>query len=193
MRRSPQRAAAVASAALLATVGTAAAANLIKNPKFASGLRHWRTGVVSSGSFPGYPHIAVATATHCTPAKPHLEIDVPGGADGWAEQQLKVPRSPGRLKFLTWGNLDPVHATVSIVTTNGVMHTLLSYTPPTLQASPTTCTHKKPVRESLSLKAFAGQKVELRLEASSTGIDGTIVDFDNFSLSGRSRHSHHHH
>jgi hypothetical protein len=39
---------------------------------------------------------------------------------------------------------------------------------------------------SISLAAFAGKTIFLRVGATSAGVDGTIVDFDNFSLTGGS-------
>jgi hypothetical protein len=115
---------------------------------------------------------------------PYLQFDVPGGADGYVEQSIIVPVNPARLRFRTWGDLEPVTATVSIV--NGLtVHHLLSYRPPALRASPGSCSHSKPTTKSLDLRRYAGQAVALRIEATASGAQGTIADFDSFTLTGR--------
>jgi hypothetical protein len=101
------------------------------------------------------------------------------------QQQLSVPAAPGPLTFRTWGNLEPVQVTVSAVTVaTGMAHPLLAYSPPTLQGSMGSCSGLKPIPESLSLAAYAGQTIGLRLEATSSGTAGTIADFDDFALTG---------
>jgi hypothetical protein len=34
------------------------------------------------------------------------------------------------------------------------------------------------------MSAFAGQKIDLRVQATSSEVNGTIADFDNFALLG---------
>jgi hypothetical protein len=48
-------------------------------------------------------------------AHPYVELNVPDGASGYVEQNIIVPVNPGRLTFRTWGNLEAVMASVSIV------------------------------------------------------------------------------
>lgn len=182
---------ALAAVVLVAlTPGLASAqTNAIANGEFSAGLTDWTSQALSPSSlYPGYPHFRVIEEAKCEPLQrgnPFLEIDVPGGARGYVQQQLTVPAAPGPLTFHTWGNLDPVQVTVSAVTVaDAVVHPLLAYTPPTLQASGGGCSGAKPVNESLSVTALAGKAIELRLEATSTGSIGTIADFDNFSLAG---------
>jgi hypothetical protein len=115
--------------------------------------------------------------------KPFLSIDVPGGADGYVQQQLTVPKKPGHLTFRTWGNLDPVQVTISIVTVRDkLVHKVLTYSPPSLQGMTTSCSGRTPVTKSISVSAFAGQKIDLRVQATSSEGNGTIADFDNFAL-----------
>jgi hypothetical protein len=117
--------------------------------------------------------------------KPFLSIDVPGGAAGYVQQRLTVPKKPGRLTFRTWGNLDRVQVTISIVTVRDkLVHKVLTYSPPTLQGMTTSCSGRGPATESVSLSAFAGQKIDLRVQATSSEVNGTIADFDNFALLG---------
>jgi hypothetical protein len=171
--------------ALAAVAASSAQTNVISNGEFSQGLTGWTTQVV--GPYAGYPHFHVSTEAKCEPAqqgKPFLEIDVPGGARGYVQQQIAVPAAPGPLTFRTWGNLEPVQVTISAVTSDGVAHSLLAYSPPTLQGTVVSCSGLKPIPESLNVAAYAGQTIGLRLEATSTGHDGTIADFDDFSLIG---------
>jgi hypothetical protein len=177
----------------VSVVGEASAAgtNVIYNSSFSHGLRGWRAVVLARGSDPGYPRISVLR----TPAEPilkcdkgqkghpYLELNVPDGASGYVEQDIIVPVSPGRLTFRTWGDLEPVKASVSIVD-GPIVHRLLSYNPPALQASPAGCSGLKPITESLNMTRYAGQAVGLRIQASSQNPTGTSVDFANFALSG---------
>lgn len=191
----------VAIAALAATflvavaAGWAQGANVLYNPSFAHGLRGWRTGVVARGSQPGYPHILVRAA----PSEPLLkcdraqrghrfiELNVPAGAAAFVEQSIIVPVHPSRLRFRAWGQLEPVKVTVSLLS-GPFTRRLLSFSPPLLQASPTSCSGAMPIGESLSVARFAGQAVGLRIRASSQGLQGTIglsgatADLADFSL-----------
>jgi len=191
-RSRPARALALAAALAAALTASAASAhaNVIANGEFSQGLSGWSTQILAPGSYSGYPHFRVITEAKCEPAQtgnPFLEIDVPGSARGYVQQQITVPTSPGPLTFRTWGNLEPVQVTISAVTVAGnAVHTLLAYSPPTLQGSVASCSGAKPVTESLNVSALAGATIDLRLEATSTGHIGTIADFDNFSLEGGS-------
>jgi hypothetical protein len=182
---------AIGVAALLAAVSAGPAqagkkpGNVIRNGTFSHGLRGWRKTVIKHGEFSSYPQITASTNVHCFAKQignPFLQIDVPGGANGYVQQSFKVPRHPGRLTFTTWGNLEPVSATVSIVAGHTIK-TLLSFTPPTLQGnSASGCSGKKPLRKSFKVGHWAGKRIALRFQATSTGTDGTIADFDNVTL-----------
>ncbi len=173
--------------ALAPVVPGSAQTNVITNGEFSQGLTGWSTQVLAQGQYAGYPHLRVITEAKCEPAQqgnPFLEIDVPGGARGYVQQQITVPAAPGPLTFRTWGNLESVQVTISAVTSDGAAHSLLAYSPPTLQGSVGGCSGLKPVPESLNVAAYAGQTIGLRLEGTSAGHDGTIADFDDFSLIG---------
>ena len=187
----------VAAGVPIANAVTASAApskNAIMNGNFAAGLSGWSSVVVAAGGFAGYPKFAVVTSnspgwswmSRCGRSqgtKPFLSIDVPGGAAGYVQQRLTVPKKPGRLTFRTWGNLDRVQVTISIVTVRDkLVHKVLTYSPPTLQGMTTSCSGRGPATESVSLSAFAGQKIDLRVQATSSEVNGTIADFDNFAL-----------
>lgn len=178
-----------AAAALLLGVTASAASNAIVNGDFSQGITGWKAVSVKTGSFPGYPHIAPSKISRCDPTQASsnqfLTIDVPGGAKGYLEQKITVPTAGATLTFLTWGNLSPVTASIVVVSAAGPK-TLLSYTPPLLQATVSTCTGRKPETESVDLSAYAGQSVTLRVEGTASGFDGTIADFDNFQLGGAS-------
>jgi hypothetical protein len=193
---SARRLAGIALGAVAGSAMFAAAAvglmSAIYNPSFARGLHGWRTAVAKRGIQPGSPHISVLRTApepilKCLRSQrhhPYLHMDVPGGADGYIEQSIIVPVRPGRLSFRTWGDLEPVRATVSIV--DGVAaHRLLSFTPPRLRVTPTSCSHLKPITKSLNVTRYAGQAVGLRIEATAQGLAGTIADFANFVLAAR--------
>lgn len=181
-----------------ASIHVTAASDVIANATFTDGLAHWSTTAVSAGQFAteGYPRIGVGALHSKTGAwswmakcdrsqgtRPFLYLDVPGGATGYVQQQIDVPRKPSKLTFLTWGNLQPTEVTVSIVAANRVVH-VLRYSPPPLQGENAQgCSGKRPVTKAIRVRAFAGQKVGLRIEATSQGVTGTIADFDDFSLS----------
>jgi hypothetical protein len=170
---------------------SAGGSNVIYNPSFHNGLSGWRTAVLARGTDPGYPRVSVArTPTEpllkCDKAQkghPYLELDVPAGAGAFVEQDIIVPVNPGRLTLRTWGDLEPVKASVSIVDGPSV-HRLLSYTPPVLQASPVGCSGRKPITESLNMSRYAGQAVGLRIQATSQGTAGTALNLDNVALNG---------
>jgi hypothetical protein len=193
MNRRALRAFAICALAFGAVSVTAQAAvaeaNVIYNPNFSHGLRGWRAAVVAHGTDAGFPHISVV---HTAPepmlkcdkaqrAHPYLEIDVPGGADGYVEQNIIVPVNPGRLTFRTWGGLEPVKVSVSIVD-GPLVHQLRSFNPPTLQASPTGCSNAKPITESFNVSRYSGEAVGLRIQATSEDLTGAGVDFDSFAL-----------
>ncbi len=192
---------AVLAAAFPVAAAGATTPNVVSNGSFTAGLAHWSKKVVSRGqNGAGYPRIAVgalnSTANGETwswmqkcarsqGSRPFAFIDAPGGADGYIQQQLKVPRSPGKLKFRTWGNLQPTQVTVSIVA-HGQVHRVQTYSPPALQGNRANgCSGKRPVTKSVNVLAYAGKTVRLRIEATSTGFAGTIADFDGFSLKRR--------
>jgi hypothetical protein len=165
--------------------------NVIYNSSFHHGLSGWRTVVLARGTDPGYPRVSVPRtpaepSLKCDKAQkghPYLEFDVPAGAAAYVEQDIIVPVNPGRLTFRTWGDLEPVKASVSIVD-GPIVHRLLSYTPPALGASPAGCSGLRPITESLNMNRYAGQAVGLRIQATSQAAARTALDLDNFALNG---------
>jgi RHS repeat-associated protein len=164
------------------------ASQYIQNGDFGNGLTSYTTTVVSTGSFSGFPHFVINTSSHCIPSaqvgNPFLSLDVPGGADGYVEQQVVLPNGPTTLSFTSWVNQDAVTVTISIITvSDGKEHVLETYTPPSLEVSASACTGNTPITKSYSLTAYAGQTIKVRLRATSGGVNGTIADFDNLSIS----------
>jgi hypothetical protein len=92
---------------------------------------------------------------------------------------VTLPSTPSQLSFTTWGNLDPVTATVTVIDSSNNSTVLGSFTPPPLQASPSTCSSNTPVTQSFSLGNFAGQTITIRIEVTSNGSNGTFGNFDN--------------
>jgi hypothetical protein len=140
-----------------------------------------------SGSACNGPYVNVYTTMGCDPlatGTPFLALDTPDGSDGYVEQQVTVPASGGTLTFESWGNLDPTTATIGVATSSARdATTVLSFAPPPVQtATAGVCTGATPANESVSLSAYAGRTVYLRVEATGPGYDGTYADFDDFSL-----------
>jgi hypothetical protein len=197
-RRARCAVAALAAGVLPLATAQAASTNAVANSGFTAGLAHWSKGVVSHGSGgTTYPEIGVgaenstksgedwswmATCAKFQGTKPFAFIDAPSGAAGYIQQQIKVPHSPSKLTFRTWNNLQPTKVTVTIIA-GGATHTVLTYTPPSLQSdSGSGCTGKRAATKSIKVSSFAGKTIILRLGVTSTGYDGTIADFDSFSL-----------
>jgi hypothetical protein len=111
-------------------------------------------------------------------------MEVPGGSAAYIEQSMIIPVNPGRLTFRTWGDLEPVTATLSIVDGPAV-HRLLSFMPPGLRASPGSCSHRQPITESVNMARYAGQNLGIRIQATARGVQGAIADFDAFQLTER--------
>lgn len=162
-----------------------AADPLLRNGDFSAGLDHYTTTAVAPGSFSGFPKFE-ETGAPCLPSQVgnrFLAVDVPGGADGYVEQQLQLPDETTTFRLRTWGNLQAVTATISIITLiDNVEHVLEKYTPPQLQATPTTCSGRKPVVKVYDLTPYRGQNIRVRLRATSTGNNGTFADFDDLSI-----------
>jgi hypothetical protein len=192
-RRRRRAAAAGACCLTLAFAGLGrlawAGTNAIYNAGFSNGLHGWRSAVLARGTQPGYPHILVLD----TPFEPllkcersqrghrFLQLNVPAGASASVEQSIIVPVNPGHLMFRAWGQLEPVRVTVSLLS-GPFVHRLVTFTPPPLQANPTTCSGRRPLRESLSVARYAGQALTLRIQASSHALTGAIADLDSLSL-----------
>ena len=160
--------------------------NFINNGDFTDGQGFYSTRVVSGGSFSGYPHFNVSTSGPClsTVGNPFFSIDAPGGADGYVQQTITLPSTPSQFSFTTWGNLDPVTATVSVIDSNGNQTVLGSFTPPPLQASTSSCSSNSPITQTFSLGQFAGQTITLRIEVTSSGSNGTFGNFTNLVVGG---------
>ena len=158
---------------IMAAGAPAAGANLIYNPNFAGGLSGWRTVVVSHGADPGYPHVLALgklfePLRKCDRAQRghhFLQMNVPAGAAAYVEESIIVPVHPGRLTFRTWGALDPVKVTISLVS-GPFLRPLLKYTPPLLLASATTCSRLRPRRVSLDVSRFTACLVAIALPSS---------------------------
>ncbi|HXN85989.1 MAG TPA: hypothetical protein VN867_07950, partial [Candidatus Binataceae bacterium] len=91
-----------------------------------------------------------------------------------------LPDVSTELTFATWGNVNPVTVTVKVVPANGPAVVLGSFTPPQLMTSDSACASEiAPVTESFDLTQFENQTVTIRIEATATGSDEAIANFDN--------------
>jgi len=174
-------------AALLLGGAPAGAQNLVVNGDFSNGLDGWTTVDVAPGGFPGFPQYMVDPGIACLPGRSpnaRLMINVPDAADGYVTQDVVLPDAPATLTLLSWNNLDPTTATVSIQTLgDGVVHDLESWAPPPLEGPSLTCSGAVPIGKSWDLTPFAGQAVALRLRAKGgTGYNGVIADFDDVAI-----------
>jgi hypothetical protein len=74
--------------------------------------------------------------------------------------------------------VSPVTVTVSVISSGGPV-VLGSFTAPQILTNDTTCSSISPATETFSLNNFAAQTVTIRFEATSTGSDQAIANFDN--------------
>jgi hypothetical protein len=89
------------------------------------------------------------------------------------------------LGFVTWGHLDPTTTTISVIDAANVLHVLDHFVEPSLEAmvgGSLGCSGAGPLTNSYDLSAFAGQTVTIRLETTAPGVNGTITDFDDVSV-----------
>jgi hypothetical protein len=156
--------------------------NFIQNGDFKDGFGSYTTGVVS-----GSPQISINTSpVTCLPpspspvGNPFASLNVPNGADGFFEQQVTVPNAGGQLvSFKSWGIISAVTVTVTVIPASGPPQVLGSFTAPQIMNPDTSCSGVVPSTEGFSLNSFAGQTVTLRFEATSTGANQAIANFDD--------------
>lgn len=164
---------------------------MLYNGSFTHGLSGWRTGVLSHGADPGYPHVVVLPAAEplrkCLRAhrgQRALQLNVPAGASGYVEQSIIVPVRPSRLTLRAWDQLAPVTVTVSVLS-GPFVHRLLAFAPPPLLKGTSTCSGARPSIASASVGSFAGQAVGLRIRAESKSPTGAIAGIEDVTLEAR--------
>jgi hypothetical protein len=162
--------------------------NYLQNSDFNDGLGFYTTATVAPGSSSGFPNFNVSTnGGMCNPAQtgnPFLAVNVPNGADGYFQQPVSLPDTAISLNFTTWGNVNPVTVTVSVVPASGPATVLGTFTPPQLMTSDSVCASEVfPANESFSLSQFENQTVTIRIEATAQGSDQAIANFDNLIVS----------
>jgi hypothetical protein len=160
-------------------VGTVS--TVLQNGDFSTGdLSFWTTTTVNPGSFSGFPHFEVQTTQSFLPSQegnPFFSLDVPGGAEGFIEQTFTLPDAGSIiLSYRVWGALDPVSAFVSANTLTD------SFTPPPLEAGVGIPSGNTDETRTMDISSLAGQSVTLRVGATSTGVNGTILDVDDIQL-----------
>ena len=170
-------------------VNQTSTANQIQNSDFNDGFGFYTTGVVAAGSSSGFPQINISTnAGMCLPTQfgnPFASLNVPNGADGYFEQQVAVPDAGGQVvSFVSWGDVSPVTVTVSAIVNGGQPQVLGTFTAPQLLTNDSTCSSNSPVFETFSLANFQAETITLRFEATSTGSDQAIANFDNIFVGG---------
>ncbi len=176
-----------AGAALLLAAAPGAAENLLVNGDFSDGLAGWSTVSVAGGGFAGFPRFQVDPGVACLSSRngnARLMINVPDEADGYVVQTLTLPGEPATLSLLSWGNLDPTTATVSVQTLDdGIVHDLEVWDPPPVEEYGLNCSGAQPIPKTWDIAAFAGQAIAVRLRArGGYGYNGTIADFDDVAI-----------
>lgn len=166
---------------------TAEAGNLVENGDFDDGLAGWTETVVTP-SWGGAPRFEHMRSDGCLPGRANwLGINAWSSADGYVEQSIPLPCLTSlTLNLMTWGNLDPTLATISVVDERGTEHVLEAFVPPPIHAEPepgkVVCSGNVPIAKSYDLTEYSGQTVLLRLRGSSRGISGTYADFDDVEI-----------
>lgn len=148
---------------------TGLSSNLVANGDFSNGLAGW--SVVNAGN-PNYPKVGTTDAR--TPGNPYLYFDTPYGGNPYVDQSLTLPTGHLTLSFATWGNHDPVTATIMIVDSSGVTHVLDTFTP--------TPEDSYPILKSYDISPYGGQAIHLRISVTGSGSLGTIANFDNIAI-----------
>jgi hypothetical protein len=174
-----------AAPASVAFAPTGCEPGVLSNGDFSNGLACWTQYTISPGGFSGFPHYTTSSTDFClaSTTNPFASIDVPGGADGTLNQTFYVPTGTPTLYMYTWGNLDPVTVTVSVQYSDANPVVLGTFVPPTLANSEFSCTPGAvPVIKSFDLTAYAGLPLTLTIDATSTGSDGTLVQFDDIGF-----------
>jgi len=177
--------------------------NAVQNGDFSNNLLGWTTVRSSTvrGSRGEYPIFQTLTEmpapSKCTPmarrGTSFLAIDTAFNANGYVEQQVTIPSSNANLNLVSWGwegaapklgTSGLTNATVAIVDSAGIQHTLDSFTPPPMlnvvdpsNIAADTCTGNTPLAKSYDLSSFAGQTVKLRLGSQSSNCCGTLTAF----------------
>ena len=161
--------------------------NQVQNGDFNDGFGFY---TVSPGSAPVFPQNSINTdAGSCLPQQfgnPFASLNVPNSAHAFFEQQVSVPDPTGLgapapvLKFTSWGSVSPVIVTVTVTPSGGASTVLDAFTAPQIMTNDTTCSGIGPATKTYSLMAFEGQLgVTIHIEATSTGSDQAIANFDN--------------
>jgi hypothetical protein len=163
-----------------------ACGELITNGDFSAGLSSWTQVKLVTSFGGGFPKFTPVPTHGCVAASDFFEFDVPGNADGYLEQEIDLPPAPPTTLGLTvWGNLDPVTVTISVFA-DGTDHLLDTFVPAASQAldmgTCCVCSGATSVRKAYSLAAYKGKHVAVRLRATASGTNGTIVNFDDVSV-----------
>lgn len=162
--------------------------NLVTNGDFSQGSSGWTHYTLSHWS--DYPKYGTASSVTCLPGQagnPFFYIDVPMETELYIQQELSLPGEP-ELSFRTWGNEDPVTVKVIVVDEAGTEHVVDEYTPIAMEGRDAdrmvVCTGAEPETRKVDLAEFQWQKVKLRFDATSTGVNGTMVNLDDISVTG---------
>jgi hypothetical protein len=157
--------------------------NLIKNGDFAAGFANWSQVKVAGGGLSGYPRFSVSPPWRnaIRPDNPAAFIDVPGGSIGYISQSVVLPNKSLKLSFVAWNSLQPAQLSIIIVS-GGAQTVLDTIQPASIQSSDTTASDADATPYSYPLDAFKGKTIEVRFQATSGGINGTVIGLDDISI-----------
>ncbi len=153
----------------------------------------WDRTPTAPGTLPGFPTFTLKTSDPCVPSQNgnvFAAVETPAGSAGYLSQQFIDHGVPQSVSFRVWGGQDPVTVSVGIVFPTGThigTETILdTFTPPSVQASPTTCTGLGPITKTYSFSRpdfTTGSLIEIRLHVTSNGVNGAIANFDDITSS----------
>lgn len=171
---------------VITPLGILKAENLIVNGDFSSGLSSWDQSSLSGPFSVTVLSSSVCASFHTTQA---AAFNVYSGRRSALEQSVVIPASStATLSMKVWGQYQATTAFIYIVDSNSVKNQLdqfvatpmiTSYTFP----GPTfDCSGNSFETKSYDVSAYAGQTVKVRIEATSSGNDGTFAIFDDVTL-----------
>jgi hypothetical protein len=162
---------------LIISASVVAQGNLVVNGSFTNGLANWTPGVLSSGSYSGYPKWG--TEVYPSVGRPSAYLDVPGGAFAYLDSDPFYLPATGTLSLVMWGHHDPVVLGVQVVVQGGQTYVLDSFDPPKADLGQNPVTKQYPL-----LSNVVGQNIAVRLlcRSESQYATGTFCDYTDVDV-----------
>lgn len=158
------------------------AENILVNGDFSNALSGWNAFAIN-----GPLAVSVRNSSVCAPfhTSPAVAFDVFFNRRSAIEQTVVIPSGvTATLKMKTWGQVQPTTAFIYVVDQLNNSTLIDQFIASQLVGSGPSynCTGNTFETKSYDLSALAGQTVKIRIEATSSGVDGTFAFFDDIEL-----------